>query len=144
HNNTDGFNALPVITDADGLTINGNGATLVRSDAGGTASFRLLYIATGAQLTLDSVTVSNGDSTHFGGGIYNAGTLEISRSTLSGNLAGRGGGIYNADTGTLEIRHSTLSSNIGGDSGGGIHNTGTLEIRNSTFSGNSAFSAGGG
>ena len=82
--------------------------------------------------------------TNFGeGGIYNAGTLTIMDSTLSGNsvTAVGGGGIYNA--GTVNITNSTLSWNTA-TTGGGIHNVGTVNITNSTISGNDASQNGGG
>jgi hypothetical protein len=45
-----------------------------------------------------------------GGGIYNAGTLTVSRCNMVENSAnGEGGGIYNA--GTLTVSHSTFTRN---------------------------------
>ncbi len=56
-----------------------------------------------------------------GGGIASAGTLAVTNSTLSGNLAGvSGGGIFN--DGTLTVTNSTLSGNSAADLGGGICN----------------------
>ena len=42
-----------------------------------------------------------------------------------------GGGIYNA--GTLTVSNSTLSGNSALDGGAGIFNVGTLTVSNSTF-----------
>src|SRR5437764_486493 len=74
----------------------------------------------------DNFTTNVGTRGARGGGIYNAGTLVISGSTLSGNSAGGpnvgnsdGGGIYNA--GTLTVGSSTLSNNSAAF-GGGIYN----------------------
>jgi hypothetical protein len=71
-----------------------------------------------------------------GGGLYNAGTLEVTKSTISGNSAvggaggradsffgepggaGQGGGLYNA--GTLEVTKSTIASNTAAGGAGGI------------------------
>jgi hypothetical protein len=98
-----------------------------------------------------------GSGTGLGGGLYAAGTLTVSNSTLSGNT---GGGIYNS-FGTLMVSNSTLSGNTGGgisnsatltvsnstlsgNTGGGIYNSfGTLTVSNSTLSGNSATYGGG-
>ena len=56
-----------------------------------------------------------------GGGIFNAGMLIVSNTTLSGNSAfgrlhGAGGGIFNA--GTLTITDSTLNGNSASGGGG--------------------------
>jgi hypothetical protein len=74
-----------------------------------------------------------------GGGIYNAGTLTVASSTISGNRAyfsneGYGGGIYN--NGTLTVTNSTIVGNSCDFSGGGLFNTGTANISNTTISGN--------
>ena len=62
-------------------------------------------------------------------------TLTITNSTISGNQANNGGGIYNS--GTLTITSSTVSTNTTGLGGGIYNNGGTLTIVNSTISGNS-------
>ena len=83
----------------------------------------------------------------FGGGIYNAGIVEIVESAVRQNSTrNEGGGIFNE--GTLTIMRSTLSDNIAvyrlAGLGGGVANKGTLTISNCTFSGNHADSGGGG
>ena len=102
-----------------------------------------MVVSSGAQLTLESLTVADGFSSgvSFGSGIYNSGTLNISNSTFSGNSTDEvGGGIYNVDT--LSVVNSTFSGNSA-NAGGGIHNSGTLSVASSTFSGNSANYGGG-
>ena len=87
-----------------------------------------------------------------GGGIFNAGSLNLRESTLFGNMAsgsgpfgspGSGGAIENS--GILSITNSTFSGNAarGGDGsffsfggsgyGGEINNSGTLYVTNSEF-----------
>jgi hypothetical protein len=89
-----------------------------------------------------------------GGGIFNYGTVSVSKSTLSGNFAGMwGGGIYNSEIGTVTVSNSTFSDNRAGTFGGGIFNawttgggifpSGPVTVINSTFAGNSAMQAGG-
>src|SRR6266436_4551401 len=146
-------NGLPVIGSDGGhkLVIHGNGATLQRSTAGGTPAFRIFQIGTGADVTIDRLTIMNGNQNvpgGEGGGIDNFhATLTITNSTLSSNSALLGGGIDNNHA-TLTITNSTLSGNSA-TAGGGINSDGeasgsaTLTITNSTLSGNSATTGGG-
>jgi hypothetical protein len=91
-----------------------------------------------------------------GGGISNYGTLTITDTTLSGNLAGTnlqgsgfGGGISSGGPdAAITITNSTIAGNSaggkGGGRGGGVSSGGTLEISNSSISGNFAHLNGGG
>jgi hypothetical protein len=84
----------------------GNNATIKRNSA---TPFRILEVAPGGDLTLNDITVENGDADHGsapppdkfrkgrGGGIYNLGTLKVIKSTISHNNANAGGGIGNGD-----------------------------------------------
>ncbi len=99
----------------------------------------------GVAAVLNNLAISNGYGVN-GGGIYSAGTLTVSNSTLLGNSAGwAGGGIFN-DYGTATVSNSTLLGNSAATAyGGGImSNGGTLTVSNSTLSGNSAAYDGGG
>ncbi len=146
-------NGLPVI--ASNITINGNNATIQRDSSGATPYFRIFYVSTTRNLTLNNVTIRNGRAGDgsasvtggLGGGIANYGTLVVSNSTISGNRTGDGssgglgGGI--ASIGTLTITNSYIDSNatgIGstslGGSGGGIYNNGKMSISNSRVDGN--------
>jgi hypothetical protein len=85
----------------------------------------------------------SGNSANVGGGIFNAGPLTITNSTLSGNSAATdGGGIVNV--GSVTVTNSTLSGNSAAKNGGGIVNLRALTMTNSTLSGNSAAKNGGG
>lgn len=131
--------ALPAITSE--ITIEGNNHRLERS---GSNTFRIFLVSSGGNLTLNNVIIRNGDagSADYGGGIYNAGTVVLYNSTVSGSSALGGGGIYN--TGTLTVSHSTISGNSA-TSGGGIYNNGGLvTIINSTLANNSANGVAGG
>lgn len=124
------------------VTINGAGAEVLALD--GNAISRVFEIVGGAKtVSISGVTIRNGQGGN-GGGIENAATvtLTIVNSTLSGNAAGLGGGVFNS--GTLTIINSTFSNNMASQ-GGGIYNPGSgmLTITNSTFSGNAAPVAGG-
>lgn len=138
------------------LTINGSGATI-----SGNNTVRVLDINTSANVTLNNVTISNGNASgSYGGGISNAGgNLTITNSTISNNQADTdGGGIYNDDglfnaVGIITVTNSTISNNEAGNRGGGIFNAdspssgvtnNTINLTNSTVSGNEAGTNGGG
>jgi len=141
--------ALPNIVHS--VTIIGNGAedTIIQASTcnpvtmpGGCtrAAWRVFYINNGLTVSLNDLTVQHGYASSQGGGIYNLGTLNITRSTIAGNYAGTtsagyGGGIYNS-TGTLNISGSILSGNYAGHRGGVIENGGVLSVTDSTFIGN--------
>lgn len=134
------WSPLPAVSSP--ITIDGNNAAIERT--GGT-TFRILYIAASGDLTLNNVTLRNGNlNFSYGAGIYNdGGTVTINNSTISGNSTqnGSGGGIVNG--GTMTLNNSTVSGNSAGNGGGGIYNSGTLMLNNSTVSGNSASDGGG-
>jgi len=145
---------LPAITSK--ITIEGNGYTI-----SGNNRYRIFYNKGGA-LTIHDLTMANGyvegdlirnaDDTlkatadqPFGGAILNwQGTLTISDSNFSDNLAEYdGGAIYSRD-GTLSISNSAFSNNLADDDGGAIYNRdGTLSISDSNFSDNLAGDDGG-
>jgi hypothetical protein len=95
------------------LTLSGcavTGNTAVFSDGGGIAN------ALGGTLTLAGCTVCR-NLAREGGGIYNAGTLTLSATTVTQNQNGVGGygaGITNDFSGTLTILSSTVKNNCGG------------------------------
>jgi hypothetical protein len=100
-------------------------------------------------LKLEDVTVRNNDTTgadpkegEAGGGISNSGSMQIIRSTVSGNKAGYGGGIYNG--GTLVVYNSTISDNASQYGGGGIMNLNYALVENTTIAGNTSQTSGGG
>jgi CSLREA domain-containing protein len=151
NNNSEGANGLPVV--AEGLTIDGKGATITRSSAA--PQFRMTVVQPGGGLTLKDLTVSNFDSPvsngtpGIGGAVLAHGNLVVMRSTISGNRAegpggrvdARGGAIW--AEGALIVTNSTITGNTavgtGGSVGGGIiiRPGSTARITSSTFSGNS-------
>jgi hypothetical protein len=79
-----------------------------------------------------------------GGGVYNAGTLNLIGSTISGNaVVNEGGGVFNY--GSLTLAGSTISGNTATNACGGVYNdaTATAVMINSTISNNSAIEGGG-
>ncbi|MGZ8136019.1 MAG: choice-of-anchor Q domain-containing protein [Methylococcaceae bacterium] len=165
NNNASGENGLPVISST--ITINGNGATVERSNGAGTPGFRLLHIATAGNLTINKLKLTGGNPvTGTGGGIYNQGQMLLADSTVSGNSAlgivngyhstamlvnsniseNSGGGIYN-EHGIFSVVNSTISNNSGSGIGSTNNltsiNPGSLTVLNSTISSNSANVGGG-
>jgi hypothetical protein len=129
-----------IIVDND-VVLDGEGNLTLDGDSG----HRVLRVSGMTTTELRGVTVTRGDTSASGGGIINQGTLTLTNSTVSGNTAGFGAGIYNAN-GRLTLANSTVSGNTAGTGGGGIYNAngGTLTLTNSTVSGNTAGFGGGG
>jgi hypothetical protein len=130
---------------------------------------RVLHIISGA-VSISNVTILDGKTYKYpwdgigkphGGGIYNAGTLQLTTCRIVDNETGpqfnrghhgaeggAGGGIYNE--GTLTAVNCVIQGNqtavgsmgllhgAGGGKGGGIMNTGSLTISNSTITSNKA------
>lgn len=146
-----GTSALQVMSSVSIVGPGGtNGITLARNDA---SAFRLVYVANGASLTLQNLTLQNGlaqgvNDQSAGGAVLNDGKLVIVKSTLRDNSAlasdesdGRGGAIFNR--GTLAITNSTLANNAaqasgtGNGLGGAIFNLdGEATLQSSTVAGN--------
>jgi fibronectin type 3 domain-containing protein len=151
------------------VTLVGNGATITRSNAGGTPDFRFFIIDDGGALTLSNLTLSNGSITntvteiHGGAAIINRSVLTVSGVNFVNNHEqgsdGTGGGaIDNHDVGVLTVTNSTFSGNValqGGaieDEATRCHTTdqspqpqcGQATVTNSTFTGNSTTMFGGG
>jgi hypothetical protein len=143
----DGADGLPQISKKDSLTIVGNGDTIERSTAAGTPDFRLFNVAgkTGS-LTLENLTLQNGQAGGYGGAVYNQGTLVLSQVTVESNtaLSAAGGGIWS--NGSLTVENSTIGGNVVNTGnwsqpayGGGIYIAGgTATITGSTFGSNAA------
>ena len=139
---------LPMVTAAGGaLTIDGAGQGVTIS---GNNAVRLFRVNTGATLNLQNLTLANSRAGS-GGGVHNAGTLQVSHCIFAGNVStttvmGVGGGaIYNDNNATLVVSRSVFSGNeaeMGGD-GILIRGGGAVTITNSTFSGNTAAGGGG-
>jgi hypothetical protein len=151
-----GPNGLPVITGA--MTINGaNAETTVIERASGVppAFFRIFEVAVKANVTMNGITIRNGDLIGTpplglrGGGVLNFGNLTVKRSIIERNIGGRrgdGGGIANLGTVTVidsSIATNSADSEDGFGDGGGLVNIGTAIIQNSTIARNFAWHGGG-
>ena len=112
----------------------------------GTSAFRVFHInQSGKTVNISNMTIKGGNiynADQYGGAIYNQqGTLTLNKVTVSSSKALEGGGIYNAST--LYLYNSTITGNTAYDAlggiagGGGLYSNGTLlHIENSTISNN--------
>jgi uncharacterized repeat protein (TIGR01451 family)/CSLREA domain-containing protein len=94
-----------------------------------------------ANMNIVASTVQSNTATSLGGGVYNdaaATGLFVNFSTLRGNSAPTGSGLYNAAAANMIF--SAVVNNMASTAGGGAHNAtgGALSSENNTFSGNSA------
>lgn len=135
------------LTDSAKTTITGLGADKITISGNNQSNVFLIF--DGASAEISGLAIANGQAFN-GAGIYNAGTLTLSNSILSGNIASRrnvngnlasyGGAIFNS--GNLTLNNNILNNNSG-FFGGGISNAGTLTLNNNTLSNNSGFFGGG-
>ncbi len=123
----------------------------------GTGVSSVMIVSANVSASVSYLTISGGSATSVngpsdGGGIDNFGTLTVTNSTLSNNVAIDGGGIANEAGASLTLVGSTIANNSG-TTGGGIYNAGkimmtntpagTLAMTNSTVANNTALLGGG-
>jgi hypothetical protein len=128
-NTTDGPTGLPVIAAGDTLIIIGNGSVIQRLN--GAPAFRLFDVASGASLTLDSLTLQNGLAfgsavAAEGGAVCNHGTLDLNGVIVQRNIAQGRSGI----NGTKMNPDGTFGQDA---AGGGIWSSGALTLQNGTL-----------
>jgi hypothetical protein len=140
----------PVTTAATKLTIRGGGPLTTTIDGG--AVDRVFDIAgPGLDVTLEDLTIRNGDATwnvaesKLGGGILvQDATLTLRRVVITGSRASDGGGLF-ASNATVTLEQVTLGENTATTGvGGGAAFDGEARVENSTISDNHATTDGGG
>jgi LysM repeat protein len=126
------------------LTLSGV-ALLGNTAAAGGIGGGLTHNSVGNTVTIADSTIS-GNTASVGGGIYiAAGTVTIERSLLAGNSASAyGGGVYVGGGTTLNLNNSTARANTTPGDGGGLYNDGVAFLNNATLSENTATGNGGG
>ncbi len=126
------------------VTINGNNLIILNGSLG----VRHFFAGNGVTLTLQKITLRNGDPLAGGGAIeINESTVILSEVEISNNYASTFGGAiycYGASAG-LVISNSLIANNSAATSGGALYNDGCpVNISGSTFLHNTATNAGGG
>ncbi|MFJ3233599.1 hypothetical protein [Streptomyces sp. NPDC086787] len=126
--------ALPSIDKT--LVIDGNHATVQRSTATGTGSFRIFDVISGGDLTLMDLTAMNG-SAGLGAGISvtGGGKLTGDNLTVQGNHGFVGGGLFIEGGATAMLNGGMVNDNSA-DQGGGMQNDGNLTLSGTRVSGN--------
>jgi hypothetical protein len=121
----------------------GRSVTLIGDgNALGTANSAVITVAAAAQLTVENLVLSDGTGVR-GGGVYNAGTLIMRDSVVTGNSAESGGGIWN-EGGTLTLTNVTISANTATANGGGLaFASGNVTLSGVILEGNQAGDGGG-
>ncbi len=129
------------VTISKSLTIQGAGMNATLLEGGGIAEVLDL---TAGPVTINDLTIKNGDSKDYAGGIKSSGVnLTLTRVKITGNSGHFGGGVYFKD-GTLNMTDCLVSDNSSTGSGGGINlsGSGSSTITGTTVTGNEGLEAG--
>ncbi len=122
-------------TEAQPLTVDGNGATITQT----CASQRVVQgTDNNSTMTLDSVTLTGGNGVFNGAAVLVAGDLALVDSTVTGNSV-TGGGIVDSDPGGSGVDIDITRTTIGPNTGRGVRvSFGSVSLVDSTVSGNTA------
>ncbi len=149
------YSDISIIGNGPDITISGGGTTRIfQAFAGSNLTLRslnltggnsgngnggALFVDSAATATIVYSTISGNESNDSGGAIGVEGMLTIVNSTLSGNIADRGGAIsVSGGYATATLVNTTISGNDAA-TGGGIHvNAGTLRLQSATITDNDA------
>jgi hypothetical protein len=131
--------ALPTV--AQDLTIDGNGATLHRSTATGTAAFTILTVTAGT-VTLNRLSFTNGNGAIT---VDNLAQLIVTGGVFSGNTAANGGAINNTAGTVVQVNGASFIDNTATGDGGAMYVFTALgdQITDCRFLGNTAAGSGG-
>ena len=123
-----------------------NGAENCIIDCEGDGRGFYFYRGEGEASVVSGFTITNGNVTNFGGGIYccDNSSPTITNNTITGNSASYGGGIYCCDNSSPTITNNTITENSAGH-GGGIYckDNSSRTITNNIITANSAYDGGG-
>ena len=143
-----GGGPLEILAAGGKITVNGAGAASTFIEG---VDRLVFFVLNDAELALNGVTIQNSspatpspNTTAFGGGLNNRGTLTVTDSVIRDNDAEDGAGLANVGSATLT--RTTVSGNTATEgAGGGIYNAGgELMLVDSTVSGNTQLGSGSG
>jgi hypothetical protein len=127
-----------IVANCSGVVVGGidndHNLTLVNSTVSGNTG----GIVNEGSCTVSGCAIFSNVAGSYGGGIYiteQAQLTVVTNSTISGNIANWGGGIFNFGI-PVAIVACTICSNNGRLGGGGIYTPGQLDLRNSIIGGN--------
>lgn len=107
---------------------------------------RVMSVASGKHVRLNHLTIADGFTNSYGGGIISTGQLFMVDCNITGNTAVEdSGGIDSAFGSSIDALRCTFSENSGASGGAIRHqNAGSVTLRHCTFSGNRATGGAGG
>ena len=94
-----------------------------------------IYCADNGELDIYGGSITNNTATNAGGGIYNAGNVNLYACSITGNTADIGGGIFNgkatssSEGGRLKLYGGTVMNNTAAQNGGGIYAESYVSLR---------------
>ncbi len=126
------------------LTLTGvsSGTTIIQAVTGQ----RVITVTAGNKLRLENLTVTGGQTTDVGGGVYLVnGSLTLVNCRLANNSAAYGGGVFQADaSGRVDVIDSRIELNTTSNHGGGLYVSGSAAFTNAQILSNTASWHGGG
>ena len=124
---------LPIVDTS--VIIDGNGSTIIRDSGAG--NFRLFFVDSAGDLTLNDITLANG-KTGQGGAIFNRGHLSLQDSILTGNEStdnngNQGGGGLMTNGGQVTVLNTVFMNNKAQRGGAIFASAGVVDISNTAF-----------
>jgi hypothetical protein len=148
--------SLTVPAAATRITLTGAGANTTFIQPPPATAIRVLSVGSNAGVTLNDLTLRNGNVTSGTGGnllVSSMASVTLSRVRVTSGIAPRGGGIATAGAAALTISRSLIDTNVASgtsnsDLGGGLYVEGqttatAVTIQDSTFTANRAQQGGG-
>lgn len=129
------------ITRDTNISRSGSGAVIITGEE--SWIYRIFEIHPNVNVNMSNLTVSGGNSTEAGGGVYNSGVIDFLAVSLIENQSDQiGGGLYNDGRATLTgaiISDNQANTAYQHGCGGGAYNSGEIRLDFSTIINNNAY-----